>query len=180
MILKLKKDLTPEEQETLNSKTPKRYHEAWIDDVPDNILNKIKNDEHNLFLYGSCGTGKTYILQALRKNYIANTKNIVYYNSTDLADKFRIEALENNQTLNKLLDFKGLIIIDDFGAEKYSEFIEASFYRLINNRWDNMKPVIISSNFTISELAQRIGDRITSRIVGMCDVIEVGGVDKRI
>ena len=53
-------------------------------------------------------------------------------------------------------------------------------YRLINYRYENMLRTFFASNLSLQELAERSGDRIASRIAEMCDIIEIGGEDKRL
>ena len=64
-------------------------------------------------------------------------------------------------------------------AKWITDFVEEKLYYLINNRYINMLPTIFTSNFSITELAGRIGERSASRIVEMCDIFELGGDDKR-
>ena len=127
-----------------------------------------------------------YIINGIIKNFILSEyRKYKLWNSTELASIFRSESVskddyKRNETIENLLNTSQYLIIDDFCAEKYSEFLEECFYRIINFYWENMIPIIITSNYSLKEISDRIGDRIASRIAGMCEVVELTGNDKRI
>ena len=103
-------------------------------------------------------------------------------NSTEMLREIKSSFDVKNKKYDPLedtLNFKGLYILDDVGAEKLSEWVQETFYLIINKRYEEMRPTIITSNFNINDLAQRIGDRTVSRIVEMCDIVELKGKDKR-
>jgi DNA replication protein DnaC len=66
----------------------------------------------------------------------------------------------------------GLLVLDDFGTQNTSDWAFTMLYMLINRRYDDMSPTIITSNYSLEELADKLeDDRITSRLYEMCDVI---------
>ena len=72
------------------------------------------------------------------------------------------------------------MIIDDIGAEKLTEFVRQTFYYIINEREQWLKKTIITSNYSLDELDEYIDGRISSRIAGMCEIVELGGKDRRV
>ena len=70
--------------------------------------------------------------------------------------------------------------MDDMGAEKTTDWSMSTLYVLIDKRYSEMMPTIITSNLTVAEVADKVGDRIASRIAGMCKVIELKGKDRRL
>lgn len=81
---------------------------------------------------------------------------------------------------DSLLNSGRVFILDDIGVEKVSEFVEEFMYLLINAQYEKVYPVVITSNLPLSKLAEKLGDRIVSRIKEMCEVIEIKGEDKRL
>lgn len=73
-----------------------------------------------------------------------------------------------------------VLVLDDIGVEKVSEFVEEFMYLLINTQYEKVYPIVITSNLPLSALAEKLGDRIVSRIKEMCEIIEVKGEDKRL
>lgn len=72
------------------------------------------------------------------------------------------------------------LVLDDLGVEKGSEWALQTLYIIINNRYSNCLQTVITSNFSIEEIGIKLGDRIASRIAGMCDVVELTGTDRRL
>lgn len=75
--------------------------------------------------------------------------------------------------------YNGLVILDDIGAEKPTEWVQEQLYRVIDYRYTREIPTFFTSNCTIKELEERIGARAASRIVGMTEGIKVIGPDYR-
>ncbi|KPC89842.1 ATP-binding protein, partial [Streptomyces sp. NRRL F-6602] len=78
-----------------------------------------------------------------------------------------------------------LLLIDDLGTEKISEFTEEATYRLLNERYNECRPMIITSNLPPADpqggpdLNEKLGQRITSRLSQMTTVIPMRGDDRR-
>jgi DNA replication protein DnaC len=89
-------------------------------------------------------------------------------------------AKKDNDFLDKVLNSKKILMIDDIGAEKVTDWVEEFVYMLVNNRYEDCVPTCFSSNLPLSELAEKIGDRTVSRIKEMCHVVKLDGEDKRL
>lgn len=174
---------------------PLRYINAAYKDVPADIksaFEKLRETRKGLYIHGPVGTGKTHIIWAMRK-YLnelceSNLKNGIsgpyssLYNTTELLHKIRAEfgRNSNDDLLGEILENKSILFLDDIGAEKLSDWVLETFYLIINRRYEDMRPTIFTSNLPISDLAERIGDRTTSRIVEMCDIFKLDGSDRRL
>ncbi len=73
-----------------------------------------------------------------------------------------------------------LLILDDLGAAKATEWTEDINYRLINHRCQWRKPTIITSNVLPEQLGATIGQRVASRLIGMTTQIVMTGPDRRL
>jgi DNA replication protein DnaC len=145
----------------------------------------------SVYLSGKPGIGKTITavllaLQELQYNYIfrKGNKKVELINSIELLQKFKIsytKAIEDTET--DILDFYSnihLLILDDFGVEKTTDWSFQMLYLLITRRHENLRKTIFTSNFTLTELAEKLGDdRIPSRIQEMCEVIHMTGKNYR-
>lgn len=171
---------------------PERYKNVKPEDIPAKLLpyvQKMRESRRGLYIHGTVGSGKTHILYAIGKKIEDGSTlgglRVRVYNCTDLLREIRddfhaTDPYSRKHTLNNLLDFRGLLMIDDIGSEKLSDWVLETFYSIVNTRYENMLPTIFTSNLELSELAERIGDRTVSRVVESCDVFEVAGEDRRL
>lgn len=168
------------------NKIPEIFKDVWLDNCDKRIIDHFSKPDLvkgkiGLYLYGNCGTGKTYSLYAIYKNFrlcklnceIENTVELLRLFKKDFNDKF-----SNN--FEYYLEYTGVLFIDDIGAEKNSEFVDETLYHLINTRYEKKLVTFFTSNLSLKELAEKNGDRLVSRIAGMCEILKLEGKDKRI
>lgn len=164
---------------------PEIYRTAIWDKVPEKIKETIReNPKKGLYIHGDVGTGKTFMAygvahRAQQKGMIARV-----YNFSELLRVIRESYGKHYQEYHDnpvydIQDFDGLLIIDDLGAEKVSDWSQEMLYGIINRRYEEKLITIITSNLNIADLAERVGERIVSRIVEMCSIVEIKGEDKR-
>ena len=97
---------------------------------------------------------------------------MLYYVKRDFKD--------NSDYQDEILNTRKMFILDDIGVEKVSEFVEEFMYMLVNEQYEKVYPIVITSNLSLSELAEKLGDRVVSRIKEMCQIIKLDGEDKRL
>lgn len=169
---------------------PKVFQKFLIENL--NIKEVSEKDwVEGSFIYGPNGTGKTtmaiyMLLQEAKMSYIYRHGGfkIAFITTSELLLKFRETYTKNSDISEKeILDTYSnvdLLVLDDFGVEKTTDWSYQMLYILINRRYENMKKTIITSNFTLEQLAEKLGDdRIPSRIQGMCKMIQMTGTDRR-
>lgn len=168
---------------------PKRYQGAKFEDVPVAIREKfvqLKSTRKGLFIHGAVGVGKTHTAFALKKQWDSENpyRLSIFWNTGELLQSTRSDMDRQNydkaRAMETLLDTESLIFLDDLGAESPSGWVLEQMYTLINKRYMDMKPMIITSNLSLEQIGQALGDRIASRLAEMCDVIELTGEDKRL
>lgn len=162
-----------------------------FEDIPASVrknLETIKQSRRGLYLHGGCGTGKTHVAYAIAKHFgfeknfntkIFGVAEILRLIRSDF-DRINSYKEEENTNFYTIINYRGLLILDDLGAEKITEWAEETLYAIVNKRYEEMLPTIFTSNLNLEELAGRLGDRIVSRIAGSCDVVELQGKDKRL
>jgi len=167
---------------------PRRFKEAsYENDVPDGIkkmtIDQIKKRD-GLYIWGLSGVGKTHIVCAIANFLMEDGYEVLFYNTGDLLEKIRedYKAEENNREdiFRTLMDFKGILILDDIGASKTTEWVVERLYLILNRKYEDMIPIIFTSNCDLKSLSEQVGERVTSRIAGMTAKIEIDGDDKRI
>ena len=177
-------------------KIPERFTDVKYEDVPKKIqglFESMKDSKRGIFIHGPVGTGKTHFAYALKQKWDIPSniekgqigRSARFYNTTELLREIRKDfdrdAMEKRHLADELMsnEDKVLLFLDDLGSEKMTDWVGETFYLIINSRYNNVMPTIFTSNFGIPDLAERIGDRTVSRIVEMCDVVELVGSDRR-
>jgi DNA replication protein DnaC len=106
-----------------------------------------------------------------------------FISATDLLMKLRASfkddaEIDEMEIITELSNIS-FLVIDDIGAEKSSEYSLQSWYSIIDHRYGAMLPTVYTSNFPANKLADKIGDRLVSRISSGLG-IKISGVDWRL
>lgn len=160
-----------------------------------------ESDGRSAFITGDCGVGKTHKAVLILRGFVRNTScdnfvapfrnTPVFVNVPELLIKIRscfnvaphagarIAPKSEEDMLQEYFNTK-LLVLDDLGAEKTTDWALQSLYVIINKRCDEKRQTIITSNLTLDEIKDKLSDRIASRIGGMCKVVAMKGKDKRL
>lgn len=155
----------------------------------ENWANKILSGR-GLYIVGEVGTGKTYLASAIAKDVMDAGKSVRFMASIEALSHVRSvyggRGTEDEQF--KSLSGCTLLVLDDLGKEKITDWTLQTLFRIINDRYNYERPVIVTTQFSSVELAERLssgGDEATakaiiSRLFEMCDPLEKGGKDRRL
>lgn len=138
--------------------------------------------DKGILMYGGTGLGKTHLSLAVGREVIEGGHSVIYGSAPDLfrrIEKEHFGGSEEGSDTVQLLQDCDLLILDDLGAEFESRFNQAALYNLLNTRMNLGRPVIVSTNYTISELQERYGGRVVSRLLTM-EVLPFCGDDIRV
>jgi DNA replication protein DnaC len=150
-----------------------------------NFIENLKSGR-GLFITGTVGTGKTHLVVAI-VDYIARllkrkgSFKIIFVTAIDLLSEIKY-SYDKNNTEDIINNFEtcNLLIIDDLGIEKTTDWTHELFYKIIDSRYSNLLPVIITTNLTDIEIKDKLSERIISRIYEMCKGIKLAGKDYRL
>ena len=185
-VLEKKEYFVKRLSEIVQNRIPILFAFAEITDEPlvEKIIEKYRQHK-GFYFFGTVGTGKTYNLYAILRLFRASwpIDETSFWNVPCILAKFKAmydKHDEGEEAITNYLETKGVLFLDDLGGEKQTEWSVDIIYRLLNHRLENKKPTYIASNLSLKELADKYGDRVASRIAGMCEVIKVDGEDKRL
>ena len=147
------------------------YVNKWADVLSNNV---------GLLLWGNVGTGKTFFAACIANALVEQHISVRMTNfSTILNDLF--SETDKNKYLERLNDHN-LLIIDDLGIERDTEYALEQVYNIIDTRYKSGKPLIITTNLTLEELKNPIDvahKRIYDRVLGMCVPVMFNGSNFR-
>jgi DNA replication protein DnaC len=148
--------------------------------------------DKGLLLLGPPGVGKTHLAVAALHDVISRKgARGLFYDTRDLLRVIRstydpIVKTTELQVLQPVIH-ADLLVLDDLGAEKTSEWVEETLNLIVNRRYNDKRLTIFTSNFEdhgddVSDpntLLSRIGFRMRSRLHEMCETVEMDGADYR-
>lgn len=188
----IEQDLTERHRRFIDGETPAqlRRYIASID------WDELKLETNGFYLFGRPGTGKsTMVFRAIDKFYQwcledldRHMPSIKYVSEPDLIASMKREFDGRHSEATSVLSncqSTGLLVIDELGKARHTEWTLDQLFMLINKRYENLKPTLFASNYRVSELQHGVGGDSTlatqseygadtvSRIYEMC-----GGGDR--
>ncbi|MEU6183851.1 MULTISPECIES: ATP-binding protein [Streptomyces] len=135
----------------------------------------------SLLIAGPTGTGKTYQAYGAIRGLLSRGVRLRWEATTtaDLHARIRPRAGHDAERDLQTLARCPLLLLDDLGAAKTSEWTEELTYRLINHRYEHMLPTLITTNLPTAELRATLGDRVASRLAEMTERVVLTGPDRR-
>lgn len=135
----------------------------------------------SMVLLGPTGVGKTHQSYGALHALAASGVQCAWMFSTasDLYARLRPRHGVDSEAEFTRYANAPLLVLDDLGAAKESEWVEEINYRLINHRYEHILPTLITSNVPVSELGVQLGERVKSRLTEMAERVVMVGDDRR-
>ncbi len=141
----------------------------FVDDVSSGDLNA-----RGMYIYGSVGSGKTLLAACIANELIHRKVGVLFVVVPDLLDElkatFSLRSEKEEITLMDSIRNAPVLILDDLGMHNYSEWTAGRIYNIVNYRVNQGLPTVMTSNFSLGELAHHLDERTSSRIVQLCKV----------
>ena len=134
-----------------------------------------------LLLWGKPGRGKSHLAVAVVLALLDQEVEVRFITVPDFLSELRDGLRQNvaeGETIGRLATVP-LLVLDDLGAEKDTIWANETLYRLINRRYQNLLPLVATTNCDLNQLEQLLGARIVSRLLEICLPLEVKGPDRR-
>jgi DNA replication protein DnaC len=177
--------------------TAKVIVQGFVRDYPD-------KDSKGLLFMGNCGVGKTHLAVAAFKELVLRGHEGLFYDYRELLKEIQASYNPVNQStemsvLEPVLKAE-LLLLDDLGASKPSAWALETVGHILNSRYNEKRITLITTNYLDGEsaqrarsvlpsgeavvntedtLADRVGQRIRSRLYEMCRTVEIFAFDYR-
>lgn len=143
---------------------------------------KVKAENLGLLLWGSVGTGKSFIAACIANALLEQGVPVLMTNFSKILNQ--MGGMYSDERYQYIASFShySLLIIDDLGIERSTEYALEQVYAVIDERYKAGLPVIITTNLTMEELRQPedvAHARIYSRVLEMCTPVQITGEDRR-
>jgi DNA replication protein DnaC len=160
---------------------------AWVDELVTQAIEECERGYpkvrhgRSLVLFGRTGTGKTHpaygavfdlALSGVRCRWLV-LKAVKLF-----------KLLEPRHGIDHEAEFEristaGVLVLDDIGAHKSSEWRDETLTRLIDERYEDGRPTLYITNLTAKEFDQLVGERVASRLAECASELVIGGPDRR-
>lgn len=151
----------------------KNYVDTWPEQ---------KEKNNGLLLWGGVGTGKTYYAACIANALIEAGTSVLMTNFSKILNQLSgLYSDEKNQFIDSLMKYS-LLIIDDFGIERSTEYALEQVFNIIDERYKTNLPLIVTTNLSIDTLqnpADIAHQRIYDRVLSMCIPISFQGENHR-
>jgi len=139
-------------------KTALAATQALVEGTPPNIV----------LLTGDSGTGKTHLLEAVGRAVLAAGKTAKYAFVPDLLEHLRSTYSPRSEEDvwfimrdHKMVD---TLLLDDLGQGNITPWVQEKIMELVDERYRNGRRLLVSTNLTVVQLEERMGERLASRL----------------
>jgi len=149
--------------------------------------------DFGLLFMGPCGAGKTHLAVAILRGLVEKGAECLFYDFRELLKSIQasynpVSQTTEMQVLSPVLEAE-VLLLDDLGASKPSTWVLDTVGHIINSRYNDKRVTLITTNYLDTPaqtgpvrddtLADRIGERMRSRLYEMCRVVRLEAEDFR-
>jgi len=144
------------------------------------------DEGRGLWFAGDVGTGKTSLAMLVSQAAEQAGRSVAVYPVTrllaEIKDTYDSDSSGSYMGLFRRLCSVDVLHLDDLGAEKRTEWVLEQLYAIVNERWQDERSIVVTTNITdLDELREQIGARTVSRLVEICgEPLPIMGPDLRI
>ena len=142
---------------------------------------QMKAGNYGLILWGKVGAGKSYLAGCIANALMEQEVSVCMTNFAAILNDLAASFGGRNEYISRLCSFP-LLILDDFGMERGTEYGLEQVYNVIDSRYLSGRPLIVTTNLTLEDL-QHPEDtahaRIYDRLIEMCSPVRFTGSNFR-
>lgn len=155
------------------------------------VSSKVLEEGYGIYIYGDSGTGKTHLTACMVNELVKQQRPVLFTNFFEISQiirgTFKSSKTSEIEMIEKIanIDF---LFLDDLGTEKVTKngednWLQEKIFEILNKRYNNKKPTIFTSNYSLEELINNRGvmEKTVDRILEMSSVIlKIEGESNRI
>lgn len=142
---------------------------------------QMHKESQGLLFYGPVGTGKSYAAACIANALLDSCVSVVMTSLILILKHLSSDIDDQEATIDELME-PDLLILDDLGAERSTDYALEKVYDIIDSRYRSRKPIILTTNLTIQEMKNNTDiryARIYDRVFEMCYPVKFDGVSRR-
>ena len=142
---------------------------------------QMRAGNHGLILWGQVGTGKSYFAGCIANALMEREVSVCMTNFALILNDLAASFKDRNEYISRLCGFP-LLVLDDFGMERGTEYGLEQVYNVVDSRYRSKKPLIVTTNLTLEELLNpedTAHARIYDRLMEMCTPVCITGENFR-
>ena len=148
-------------------------------------FDEMLKESQGLLFYGEVGTGKSFAAGCIANALLENTQSVIMTSFVEivqsLSSNFGNKRDDESALMRDLMQPE-LLILDDLGAERSTDYAVEKVFNIIDSRCRERKPMILTTNLTLSDMKQCTDiryARIYDRVFSACYPIKFEGVSRR-
>ncbi len=142
---------------------------------------EMREKNVGLLLWGSVGTGKSYMAGSIANALMEQEVAVCMTNFARIMNELNSTFAGRNEVVDRLCSYP-LLVIDDFGMERGTEYALEQIYNIIDSRYRSRRPLIVTTNLTLTELKNPQDTAhacIYDRLLELCTPIACTGPSMR-
>jgi DNA replication protein DnaC len=154
-----------------------RLAQTWLSDYRD--ARAAGRPARSLVILGGTGTGKTWTACAIARALLVDDTVPVTVTTVQSFLESLKPAMHGLDVDMLQYTTAPVLVLDDLGSERLTEWSETQLHRLAHDRSHNNRPMIITSNLTGKQIRDRYDQRTVERLFGGAALIEIFGETRR-
>lgn len=147
-------------------KIARRYVDKW---------NEVLENNQGLLFWGAPGTGKSHIAACIANELLDKGVSVMMTSCIRLTDMI-LHSDEAEEDILRRMNMAKLLVLDDIGAERGTEYSLERMYSIIDSRYRSCLPLIVTTNLNLNDMAKEENvtlARIYDRVLEICYPIKV-------